>query len=78
MNNLSEYWDGSANATQTFSSKDMSIEDITNTVIEVLKQNRGTLIQKGTKGMYQVEGTVDGLDFVVGLNKGRVGQFYKK
>ncbi|WP_160289108.1 hypothetical protein [Clostridium butyricum] len=56
----------------------MSIDDITNTVSEVLKQNREKLIEKGTTGMYQVEGIVDGVDYVVGLNKGRVGQFYKK
>lgn len=73
-----EYWDGSLKTTQTFLDKDMSIEDITNAVSEVLKQNRGTLSEKGTLGMYQVEGAVDGVDYVVGLNKGRVGQFYKK
>ena len=73
-----EYWEGSVKSTQTFLEKDMSIDDITNTVSEVLKQNREKLIEKGTTGMYQVEGTVDGVDYVVGLNKGRVGQFYKK
>ena len=73
-----EYWDGSVKSTQTFLDKDMSIDDITNTVSEVLKQNREKLIEKGTTGMYQVEGDVDGVDYVVGLNKGRVGQFYKK
>lgn len=56
----------------------MSVNDITNIVSEVLKQNREKLIEKGTTGMYQVEGTVDGVEYVVGLNKGRVGQFYRK
>ena len=73
-----EYWEGSVKSTQTFLDKNMSVDDITNTVSEVLKQNREKLIEKGTTGMYQVEGTVDGVDYVVGLNKGRVGQFYKK
>lgn len=73
-----EYWDGSVKATQTFLDRNLSIDDITNIADEVLKQNRSTLIQKGTTGMYQVEGTVNGVDYVVGLNKGRVGQLYKK
>jgi hypothetical protein len=73
-----EYWDGSVKATQTFLDRNLSIDDITNIADEVLKQNRSTLIQKGTTGMYPVEGTVNGVDYVVGLNKGRVGQLYKK
>ena len=76
--NHPKYWEGSVKSTQTFLDKDMSIDDITNTISEVLKQNREKLIEKGTTGMYQVEGTVDGVEYVVGLNKGRVGQFYKK
>lgn len=62
---------------QTFLDKELTIDDITSIVDEVLKQNRSTLIQKGTKGMYQVEGIVDGIGYVLGLNKGRVGQLYK-
>ncbi|QLY81941.1 hypothetical protein [Clostridium intestinale] len=73
-----EYWEGSVKSTQTFLDKDMSIDDITDTISEVLKQNREMLIKKGTNGMYQIEGTINGVTYVVGLNKGRVGQFYKK
>ncbi len=35
------------------------------------------LIEKGTNGMYQIKGIVNGVNYVVGLNKGRVGQFHK-
>ncbi|MDN3954537.1 ribonuclease YeeF family protein [Sporolactobacillus laevolacticus] len=73
-----EYWNGSVKSSQTFLDKDMTLNDITNTIGEVLKQNREKLIEKGSVGMYQVEGTVNGVNYVVGLNKGRVGQFYKK
>ncbi|GGL43271.1 hypothetical protein GCM10007968_03970 [Sporolactobacillus putidus] len=73
-----EYWDGSIKSMQTFLDENMSIDDITNIVSKVLKQNREKLIEKGTTGMYQVEGIYRRVDYVVGLNKGRVGQFYKK
>ncbi|MGJ0909007.1 hypothetical protein [Clostridium botulinum] len=56
----------------------MDVGDITNTISEILKQNRERIIEKSTTGMYQIEGTVNGIEYVVGVNKGRIGQFYKK
>lgn len=72
------FWDGSVKKTQSFLNKNMSIDDVSDAVHEVMKQNRDTLINKGTTGMYQITGTVDGIDYVVGLKNGRVGQFYPK
>lgn len=43
-----------------------------------MKQNRDTLINRGTTGSYQISGTVNGIEYVVGLNKGRIGQLYSK
>ncbi|SFG33570.1 Pre-toxin TG [Planifilum fulgidum] len=73
-----KYWDGSVKSKQTFLDKDMTIDEITIIIQEIMKQNRDTLIKKGNKGSYQIEGTVNGVQYVVGLNRGRVGQFYKK
>jgi hypothetical protein len=35
-------------------------------------------INNGTKGMYQITGEYGGKEYVLGLNNGRVGQFYPK
>ncbi|WP_199872951.1 hypothetical protein [Inediibacterium massiliense] len=55
--------------------KNMSIDDVSDAVHEVMKQNRDTLINKGTTGMYQITGTANCVDYVVGFKNGRVGQF---
>jgi hypothetical protein len=71
-----DYWDGSVTATQSFFDRKMSVGDIENAIGEVMKQNRGTLIDRGTNGMYQIRGTVNGTDYVLGINNGRIAQFY--
>ncbi|GDY32629.1 hypothetical protein GTS_42620 [Gandjariella thermophila] len=73
-----DYWDGSTKAQQTFFDKGTSISDVENTISQVLSQNRDTLIQQGSNGMYQIEGVVDGREYVLGINRGHVGQFYPK
>ncbi len=70
------YWDGSVKAQQSFFDASMSINDITSAIKSVMSQNRGILASKGTKGMYQIIGNYNGKDYVLGLNNGRVGQFY--
>ncbi len=70
------YWDGSVKAQQSFFDARMSIDDITSAIKSVMSQNRDILASKGTKGMYQITGTYNGKDYVLGLNNGRVGQFY--
>lgn len=56
--------------------KSLSIDDIQNIVGSVINQNRQVIANRGSKGMYQVTGKVNGIDYVVGFNNGRVGQLY--
>ena len=71
-----EYWDGSVKAKQSFLNNNMSIEEVQTALKDVLYQNRDVLATKGTKGMYQVTGNYNGVDYVLGVKNGRVGQFY--
>ncbi|PEB32504.1 T7SS effector LXG polymorphic toxin [Bacillus cereus] len=73
-----DYWDGSVKKEQSFLNKDLSISDIQNIAGEVISKNRDTIISKGTKGMYQIEGKVDGITYIVGFKNGRIGQLYPK
>ncbi|WP_436850646.1 polymorphic toxin-type HINT domain-containing protein [Streptomyces longwoodensis] len=69
-------WDGSVKAQQSFFDPKMSVADVQDAIGQVMRQNRDTLVQRGSKGMYQIQGNVNGVDYVLGMNKGRVGQFY--
>jgi len=73
-----EYWDGSVKAKQSFFDSKMSIDNVSDAIGSVMKQNGELLEAKGAQGMYQIKGTYDGVDYVLGLNNGRVGQFYKE
>ena len=73
---MPEFWDGSVKATQSFFDPSMSISDVQDAIGSVLQQNRDTLIARGSTGMYQIQGTYDGTDYVLGLNNGHIGQFY--
>lgn len=54
----------------------MTVKNVADVVDSVLKQNRETLMRRGTLGRYQIRGTVDGVDYVLGTKRGRVGQLY--
>ncbi|PHE86293.1 hypothetical protein COF81_28335, partial [Bacillus pseudomycoides] len=73
-----DYWDGSVKKEQSFLNKDLSISDIQNIAGEIISKNRDIIISKGTKGMYQIEGKVDGITYIVGFKNGRIGQLYPK
>jgi len=73
---FTDYWNGSVKANQTFFSEDMSVEDVQSAIVDVMKQNRSTLVSRGTVGTYQIQGEVNGTRYVLGINNGRVGQFY--
>jgi len=73
---MPKYWDGSVKQRQSFFGPDMSVSDVEDAIAAVLKQNRGTLIGRGTNGMYQIQGTYDGEDYVLGLKNGHIRQFY--
>ncbi|MEU6310860.1 polymorphic toxin-type HINT domain-containing protein [Streptomyces sp. NPDC047014] len=69
-------WDGSVKAQQSFFDPKMSVADVQDAIGQVMRQNRDALVQRGSRGMYQIQGNVNGVDYVLGMNKGRVGQFY--
>lgn len=72
-----DYWAGENKQMQTFLDASMSIPDVANVAREVMKQNRD-LLAKQYKPFGQIEGTVGGVDYVLGLSRGRVGQLYPK
>ncbi|MFI7408879.1 polymorphic toxin-type HINT domain-containing protein [Streptomyces sp. NPDC049627] len=69
-------WDGSVKAQQSFFDPKMSVADVQDAIGQVMRQNRDALVQRGSRGMYQIKGNVNGVDYVLGMNRGRVGQFY--
>jgi hypothetical protein len=69
-------WDGSVKARQSFFDESMSIDDVQHAIEGVLKQNRDEIINSGWKNKQQIRGKVNGVEYVLGFNKGRVGQFY--
>ncbi|MGW2787717.1 polymorphic toxin-type HINT domain-containing protein [Streptomyces populi] len=70
------YWDGSVKKKQSFFDSSMSVDDVQDAIGQVMRQNRDTLVRRGSQGMYQIRGNVNGVDYVLGMNRGRVGQFY--
>jgi len=73
-----DYWDGSLKEGQTFFDPNMSVDQVADTITLVLEQNRDILSAKGTNSVYQVTGNVKGNTYVVGVKRGRIGQFYPK
>ncbi|MEJ7596460.1 MAG: DUF4157 domain-containing protein [Kofleriaceae bacterium] len=71
-----QYWDGSIKVPQSFLDPKMTVDNITSAVDAIMKQNREKVIKGGTQGMFQITGEYGGKKYVVGLNNGRVGQFY--
>jgi RHS repeat-associated protein len=72
------HWNGTmAPGVQTFFDADMSIADIEGAIESVLRQNRDTIVARGSNGMYNVTGRVGDREFVLGINNGHVGQFYQ-
>ncbi|MDE9417988.1 RHS repeat-associated core domain-containing protein, partial [Acinetobacter nosocomialis] len=69
-----EYWDGSIKSTQSFLCPNLSIKQIETEIRNVLQANREKLAESGANAkMFQLPKT-NGR--VVGLNRGRIGQFY--
>ncbi|MCW8129161.1 MAG: hypothetical protein KIS92_02145 [Planctomycetota bacterium] len=73
-----KYWDGTLKLVQSWMDKNTSVEEVVDIIESVLKQNRETILKKGTRGIYAVEGEVNGVKYIIGLNNGRVGQFYAR
>jgi hypothetical protein len=71
-----DYWKGEMKKRQTFLPKGMSIEDVQNAIASVLNQNRGELAERGPIGYHTMRGEVDGIEYVLGISNGHIGQFY--
>ncbi len=52
------------------------MSEVQEAVTEILKQNREILIRQGTVGQYRISGNYNGQSYVLGINDGRIGQFY--
>jgi hypothetical protein len=70
------FWDGSIKREQSFFDRSMSVDEVEEAIADVMRQNRSTLATRGTRGSYQVRGTHNGQDYVLGVNSGRIAQFY--
>ena len=71
------FWEkGSLKAAQSFFPKNMTIDQIESAIAQVLRQNRQAVAKIGTNGIGSVRGTVDGVEYQLGLNHGRIGQFF--
>jgi len=73
---MPEFWDGSSKAEQTFFDPGMSVSDVQDAIRNVLRQNRDTLISRGTNAIYPIRGFYGGREYVLGINNGHIGQFY--
>lgn len=73
------YWDGSVKQNQTFLNKNMTVSDIEQVVKSIVSNRRNEVTKISTNGVGQLPDTqVGGVTYVLGLNKGHVGQFYPK
>jgi RHS repeat-associated protein len=70
------FWDGTTRASQSFFPKNMSVYEIENAISEVLKQNPARIGEIGANGIGPMTGVVNGVRYQLGLNRGRIGQFY--
>jgi hypothetical protein len=70
------YWNGTVKSSQSFFPKNMSITDIEESIAEVLKQNPDKICEIGANGIGSMTGVVNGVRFQLGLNRGRIGQFF--
>jgi len=71
-----EFWNGSVKDKQSYFAAKTTIEELQNIITSVLKQNRQTLAGKATNIKYQIEGEVNGVKYILGINKGQVKQLY--
>lgn len=73
-----EYWDGSVKSSQMFYNPNLSVADIKDIAMSIAKQKSSELAKKGTNATFQVEGTVNGVEYVLGITKGHIKQLYPK
>ena len=71
-----KYWDGTIKKSQTFFDKRTSVSDLQDIAGKIINQNRGAVKKIGPNRKGQIVGTVKGISYTLGLNKGRIGQLY--
>ena len=71
-----KYWDGSIKAGQSFFSKQTSVNDIIETITQIMEQNRELIITLKDNRQFQITGTVNGIQYVLGTKNRRIAQFY--
>ena len=70
-----QFWDGSVKVQQSFFDPAFTVEDITEAIDGIMKQNRDKLMEFGG-GRGQLTATWRGRTYMLGVNEGRIGQFY--
>ena len=71
-----KYWKGKIKPKQTFFREDTPIPEIVKIIKQVIKQNRKSIIEKGTNSMYQIHGIIKDTKYTIGFEYGRIGQFF--
>ncbi len=71
-----DFWDGSSKASRTFFDQGMGVDDVADVITSVMKQNSDRLLSRGNLDTFQIDGIVDGVKYVVGIAKGRIGQAF--
>ena len=72
-----KYWDKSVKKKQTFFDPKTSIDDIDDLVSKTVTANRDELMRIGA-GRGQVTAVINGKEYVMGVNNGRIAQFYPR
>ena len=71
-----KFWQGKVTKPQSFFPKNMTTSEIKSLIYEVLHQNKTNVTHIGSNGIGNISGVVDGVRYQLGLNKGRVAQFF--
>ena len=71
-----KFWKGQVKKKQSFFPKNMTTPEIKSLVSQVLKQNSGKIAKIGSNGIGNITGVVNGVKYQLGLNRGRVVQFF--
>lgn len=70
------FWNGKNKQSQSFFPKNMSVREIEHAISEVLKQNPTQIGKVGANGVGHMTGVVNSVRYQLGLNRGRIGQFF--
>ncbi|ETT86744.1 hypothetical protein MKZ08_09680 [Viridibacillus sp. FSL R5-0477] len=62
-----KYWNGTVKKSQTFYNPNLSVTEVKNIAMTIAKDNSKTLAKKGTNSTFQVEGSVGGVKYVLGI-----------